>query len=243
MKPLIGIVPSINENERYYFTMEDNVEAIKRTGGIPVILPYVEGVTELTQLITSIDGLYLVGGNDVDPTYFGEEPHPQLGEVNPTRDAFELQILSQTLAQNKPILAICKGCQMINVVLGGTLYQDIHAQLNQTLVQHQQNSPHSYPTHKIVLEKKSQLHHIIKESSIKVNSRHHQAIHTLGKGLIVTSRTQDGVIESIESTAHDFVIGVQWHPENLLAANDGPSTELYTTFIKKCMEIRSMEKE
>lgn len=243
MKPLIGIVPSIHENERYYFTMEDNVEAIKRTGGIPVILPYIEGTSELTQLITSIDGLYLAGGNDVDPIYFDEEPHPQLGEVNPTRDAFELQILKQMLAQNKPILGICKGCQMINVVLGGTLYQDIHAQMNQSLVQHQQNSPHSYPTHQIVLEKKSQLHQIINESSIKVNSRHHQAIRTLGKSLMVTSRTQDGLIESIESTAHDFVIGVQWHPESLLAANDGPSTQLYTTFIKKCLDTRSKREE
>ncbi len=242
MKPLIGIVPSIEEKERQYFTMADNVEAIKQTGGIPVVLPYIEEESAIAQLVAHIDGLYLAGGNDVDPSYFGEEPHPQLREVNPTRDAFEVQLVGQMVSQNKPVLGICKGCQIINIALGGDIYQDIKSQMKQSLVQHQQKSLHLYSTHMIDLVKTSQLHRIIGKDSIRVNSRHHQAIRTLGKDVVVSSHARDGLIESIESTTYDFVLGVQWHPESLLAANDAPSLQLYTTFIKKC-QLQKSEKE
>lgn len=234
MKPIIGIVPSITEDEREIFTNIDNIEAIKVAGGIPLVLPYMMEETAISQYITLIDGLYLGGGNDIDPSYFGEAPHPKLGEVNPIRDAFEWYILKKALAKDKPILGVCKGSQMINIVLGGDLYQDLESQVGHELIQHQQHSPVGHPSHNIDVVEGTKLYKIINKSTIKVNSRHHQAIRNPGKDIIVSSRSNDGVIESIESTTHEFVLGVQWHPENLLAEGDSSSQQILQSFIHTC---------
>lgn len=236
MKPIIGIVPSVEGEAREYVLNMVDVEAIKAMGGIPILLSYVEKEEEITQLVQIIDGLYLVGGNDIDPSYFNEDPHPELGEVNPTRDAFEMLILRGFLTRNKPVLGVCKGSQMINVVLGGNLYQDIYSQVRNPLIQHHQKSPTTHASHTIDLVEGTKLCNIVGQSRIKVNSRHHQAIRNVGTDIIVSSRSNDGIIESIESTKHDFVIGVQWHPENLLVAKDHSSKRIYQSFIEACKD-------
>ena len=234
MKPIIGIVPSINEIANQYYSNIENAEAIKRVGGLPYLLPYTVSKNDMEQYVNMIDGLYLAGGNDVDPKYYDEPPHEGLGEVNPARDAFELNLLTMMLHQNKPVLGVCKGMQMINVALGGDLYQDLTAQYKSELVQHKQQAKIIHPTHPIHMERGTTLQKIIDEEVLYVNSYHHQAVRRLGDNLIASSRATDGIIEAIESKVHSFVIGVQWHPEFLLPSHDTTSLSIYMSFINQC---------
>ncbi len=236
MKPIIGIIPSINETENQYYSNVENAEAIKRAGGLPYLLPYTMSKADMERLVNVMDGLYLAGGNDVDPKYYGESPHVGLGEVNPERDAFELEMLATIFKYNKPVLGICKGMQMINVALGGDLYQDITEQFKNKRVQHKQQAKTIHPTHPICIERGTRLQKIINEEKLYVNSYHHQAVRRLGDSLTASGHATDGIIEAIESTAYSFVIGVQWHPEFLLQSNDTVSLKIYKSFIHHCQD-------
>src|SRR5699024_287701 len=125
MKPIIGVVPFINEDENQYYSNIKNAEAIIRVGGLPYLLPYVTSNRDILQIVNVIDGLYLAGGNDVDPKYYEETPHENIGEINPTRDIFELNLLKMMFKRNKPVLGVCKGMQIIKVALSRDLYQDV----------------------------------------------------------------------------------------------------------------------
>lgn len=234
MKPIIGIIPSVNEVTNQYYSNIENAEAIKRGGGLPYFLPYTTSKTDIIQLTNVVDGLYLAGGNDVDPKYYAEAPHEKLGEVNPVRDAFEINLLTTMLKKNKPILGVCKGMQMINVALGGDLYQDIAAQFKDEPIQHKQQAKIIHPTHPIHIKAGTKLQRMICGRVLYVNSYHHQAVRKLGENLIVSSNATDGTIEAIESTAHSFVVGVQWHPEFLMRLNDTTSLTIYEYFISQC---------
>lgn len=238
MKPIVGIVPSINEKTNQYYSNIENAAAIKLAGGLPFLLPYIKDEEDLLQVVDKIDGLYLAGGNDVDPHYFSEDPHEKLKEVNPTRDAFELSLLTHMLTLDKPILGVCKGMQMINVALGGDLYQDIRTQAKKEVMQHIQKASINYPSHTIYIEQDTMLADMTKKTHIKVNSHHHQAVRNLGKNLLISAQTNDGIIEAIESTSHRFVLGVQWHPECMVQVDDGSSKTIYETFINNCKKHR-----
>src|SRR5690606_13685052 len=138
-----------------------------------------------------LDGLYLTGGNDIDPTLFGEEPHPRLGEINRVRDDFEMEIIHQMLLLNKPILAVCRGCQILNITLGGNMYQDIHSQIETPILQHSQKAINSQASHFVNVEKNSILYKLVKQTKIKVNSRHHQANREIANGFIVSGKSND----------------------------------------------------
>lgn len=210
------------------------MEAITRGGGIPLVLPYLTDEGAMNQLAQQIDGLYLTGGNDIDPTYFGEEPHPNLGSVNPERDRFEIAFIKKILQRKKPILGVCRGCQVLNVAMGGTMYQDIYAQMNGELLQHQQNAPFDHASHFVNVAKGSLLEEIVGTEQIMVNSRHHQANRNVGDDLAVCGTANDGVLEAIEGTNDFFVLGVQWHPENLISNGDISSKKIFDYFIKSC---------
>lgn len=236
MKPIIGIVPAFDEEKKYYFLNEDNVKAIEQSGGNPVLLPYFNDEKNIHPLLSLIDGLYLTGGYDIDPTLFGEEPHPNLGVITRVRDDFEIGVIQKVLALDKPILAVCRGSQILNVALGGTMYQDIYSQKNISLLQHQQKAIDSHPSHYIHIEKNTLLYNLVKRQKIKVNSRHHQANREVGKGLIVSGKASDGIIEAVESKVHRFVLGLQWHPENMAANGDESSIKIYDGFIEACKQ-------
>ena len=236
MKPIIGIVPAFDEEKKYYFLNEDNVKAIEQSGGNPVLLPYFNDEKNIHPLLSLIDGLYLTGGYDIDPTLFGEEPHPNLGVITRVRDDFEIVIIQKVLALDKPVLAVCRGSQILNVALGGTMYQDIYSQKNISPLQHQQKAIDSHPSHYIHIEKNTLLYNLVKRQKIKVNSRHHQANREVGKGLIVSGKASDGIIEAIESKVHRFVLGLQWHPENMAANGDESSIKIYDGFIEACKQ-------
>nr|WP_245203897.1 gamma-glutamyl-gamma-aminobutyrate hydrolase family protein [Ammoniphilus resinae] len=233
VKPLIGITPSL---EKHSFSLpQDNVGAVLAAGGIPVILPYLTDAQQITEIAGKIDGLLLSGGGDINPFYFDEEPIPGLGQITPERDDFEISLVKAMLVQNKPILGICRGCQILNIAVGGNMYQDLYTQIDRPLLQHTQQAPREHVSHLIKIVPESLLHEMMGETEVKVNSFHHQAIRHLPNGFTITARSSDQVIEAFESKTHRFVVGVQWHPENLYR-KDERMLRLFQRFIMACKE-------
>lgn len=210
MRPKIGITGNYDYEADYYWLKRYYVASINNAGGVGIILPPVDDEKLLNHYMNICNGFLFSGGGDMDPCYWGEMPSWRLGEINPLRDDFEYKLAQKVLGSSLPVLGICRGCQLLNVAMGGSLIQDINSKLA-----HQQKAPRNYTFHGIVIEEGSILAKILKTNNIRVNSFHHQAIKTLGQGLKVSATAPDGVIEAVESKEHPFVIGVQWHPECL----------------------------
>jgi|SRR5690625_587162 len=230
MRPLIGITSSMEIDGTSFTVSSDNVNAIKEAGGLPVILPNIVG-EEINLYAEKMDGLYLTGGYDIDPMFFDEEPHPNLGTVTPDRDVFEIRLINKMVELGKPILGVCRGCQILNVAVGGKMFQDIYAQTDQELLQHAQKAPTAHSSHYVNVVKGSLLYRLTGEEQLRVNSRHHQANRSVIDIFQVSGKANDGVIEAIESKQHPFVLGLQWHPENLAMENDQPSLKIFQGFI------------
>ena len=219
--PLIGITSDLSGADRggtaepLYFLARRYVKAVVNAGAIALILPPAPSSIALRRLLARLDGLVLSGGNfDIHPSYYGEKPLAGLGTIKAERSDFELELTAAALKQDLPLLGICGGAQAINVVLGGSLYQDIGAQVANAQ-EHQQSRKSVKRGHRISIEPRTLLRKIVGRSHAEVNTTHHQAVKTLGRGLIVNAVAGDGIVEGIESTRHAFVIGVQWHPEVL----------------------------
>lgn len=197
---------------RYVRADLDYVEGVTQAGGVPLVLPPIAGSAET--LIEGIDGLLLSGGSDLHPGYYGEEPLPELDVTIPERDEFEMELLEHALARKMPIFGICRGLQVLNVVYGGTLYQDLPSQLGEG-INHRQTTPKSQPTHEIMVDKASNFAEVVASPLVKVNSYHHQAIKDLAEKFAVCARSSDGVIEAVEARDLDdhWLVGVQWHAE------------------------------
>jgi len=232
MKPIIGVTSFQELNGSNYMISIDDEHAILRAGGMPVMLPTLENESDIEEVAQSIDGLYLTGGYDIDPTLFGEEPHPKLGVIIPSRDHFELKIIRKLLELDKPILGVCRGAQVLNIAVGGDMYQDIGAQVDHELLQHKQLAPKTHGSHFIDVPKGTLLNRITGLERFKVNSRHHQANRNVPSPLRVSGIASDGIIEAIESEAHSFVIAVQWHPESMAVGGDEPSLKMFEAFVE-----------
>lgn len=238
-KPIIGVTQSVTSDERFYQVSRNNLLAIEQAGGIPLALSYLTDSRMLRQVADFIDGLYLTGGDDIDPIHFEEEPHPKLGSYFPERDLFELELTKVMLGKNKPILGVCKGAQILNIAAGGDMYQDIFSQIEEPLIQHSQLSPNYIGSHGVSVKRDSLLYRVVESEKIRVNSFHHQANRRVGKGFIVSGRSGDGVIEVIESVLHRFALGVQWHPEMLaVGGGDEASRKVFAAFIEACEKKR-----
>ncbi|MBL8094479.1 MAG: gamma-glutamyl-gamma-aminobutyrate hydrolase family protein [Anaerolineales bacterium] len=227
LKPLIGLTA-----ERWssgYLPLPDQdvqgvlrtyVEALRGAGALPVIIPL--GLTEEDRqaLAARLDGLLLPGGGDVDPAAYGEAPHPKLSDdVDPLRDALEIGLARDAVASGLPLLAVCRGIQVLNVALGGTLIQDIPSQVPGA-VRHSfflRDAPREHLAHAVQVAEGSRLADVLGTPIVRVNSRHHQAVRDVASGLEVVAHAPDGVIEGVELPGHPFLLGVQWHPENLQA--------------------------
>jgi putative glutamine amidotransferase len=217
MKPRIGITFANQELS----TDQEYIEAVLNTGGEPVVLR-----PDSPSPLESLQGLVLSGGEDVDPEFYHEKKEPFCEEIDRKRDEFEFSVLSHFLDKKKPILAICRGIQVLNVATGGTLYQDLQHQLKGPLL-----PPHldrkmltreqkRAMRHEVLIHKGTKIHQLFGDTT-ESNSRHHQAIKDVAPGLKVTAKSTDGVIEAVESTVHPWVVGVEWHPE---------SREVYSQF-------------
>lgn len=228
MRPLIGISTVMTE-KKTLTVHEVNFKRIIEAGGVPLMLPNTLDEETIAIYAETLDGLLLTGGPDLDPLLYDEEPLKELGGITPDRDFFEIKLTEAMYERDKPIFGICRGSQVLNVALGGTLYQDIYVQHEQKLLKHGQDAPREYPTHFIEIEKDSKLFEIVKQEKLRVNSYHHQSVKDAGKNIYISSRASDTVVESIECKEHPFALGVQWHPEYI---KDEPSKALFAAFIE-----------
>lgn len=229
--PLIGLTTSMTIDaypERAYVNTA-YVSAVQRAGGAPVLLPPPLAGLARSELWKRLDGLVLTGGGDVDPARFGAPFHPTVYEVCPARDELELDLTRRALADDVPLLAICRGIQVLNVALGGTLVQDIPSATG-TLIRHSQRERRHIPTHPVKVETGTRLADILGCVALEVNSLHHQSIDAPGSGLRVAALAPDGVVEGAEVPDHPFAIAVQWHPEDL-AEHDAAARNLFAALV------------
>jgi len=221
MRPTIGVTVGYDERRADFFLLrQDYVRSIEQAGGLPILLaPGRPG--DAPELLDRIHGLVLSGGSDVDPALYGEAPHPKLGKVIRERDDFELALVREALARDTPLLAICRGHQVLNVALGGTLVQDIPSEITGGL-EHDPRRERWERAHPVAIHEGTRLRDILKRGTVSVNSFHHQAIERLGDGLVVSAHScDDQLIEGVELGSRRFALGVQWHPEAFWNREDG----------------------
>lgn len=215
MKPLIGVTPDLKP-ESVLGVRNQYLQSVTRAGGIPVLLPISVDEADMREVFSHLDGLLITGGADIDPVLYGEEKSPACGELAPERDRLEMVLAKLVIEHDLPTLGICRGCQVLNVVYGGTLIQDIPTELGVPMDVHRQPEDYAVVTHGVTVEPGTLLEKIEGTGEIRVNSRHHQAVKTLGKGLVLNARsTKDGIVESFNDPTKRFMLAVQWHPEML----------------------------
>ena len=232
---LIGVTPSVDDKTGRITVNQDYLDAVRRAGALPMLLPLYGDDPELwDEMIAHIDGLLITGGADVGPDTYGEEKTPLCGETAPLRDKMEFYLCRKALEVDKPIMAICRGHQVLNCALGGKLYQDIETQFGPQLKHPRYEVPRDQ-VHTVKLVEGTLIHKITGLTEIKVNSRHHQAVKELGKGLKPAVYAPDGLIEGVELEGKKFVLSVQWHPESL--SDYVPDAQaLFNAFVKACEE-------
>ena len=237
MKKIVGITcstqPAGEESGGRQMLNRAYIWAVEQAGGVPIILPVTREPDVISRWLGIIDGLLPSGGVDVAPACYGQTPHPRLGDVDDDRDATELPLLRAALAQDMPIFAICRGIQVLNVALGGTLYQDLPSERPSDIVHSQEKLkiPRDQFSHSIAIEPHTRLAEIIGADTMQTNSFHHQALRDVAAPLVVTAVAPDGVIEAAESQTHQYVVCVQFHPEET-AVRDENSRRLFKAFIE-----------
>jgi putative glutamine amidotransferase len=223
----------LEEHTRRFYLGRDYCEAVEAWGAVPVHIPLIPKPDYILSVLQGLDGVLLPGcDSDMDPSYYGEEPHPKLGRVVQEKDETEMLVLEEAERLNLPVLAICYGMQALSVFRGGTLFQDIESQVPDC-IQHRQQGPLARNSHGIRAAKESIIGGLATGES-RVNSHHHQAVRQPGRDLMATAWAKDGVIECIEDTRQGrFVLGVQWHPE-MSWATDDLSRKIFEIFVSRC---------
>jgi putative glutamine amidotransferase len=208
------------------------VTALENAGLVPLIVPPLSSPGAAAAIMDSVSGLVLTGGEDVDPERYGEKRHEKVRSINAARDATEAALIEAAKARRKPVLAICRGIQILNVALGGTLVQDIASQLH-TDIAHDEDSPRDARSHEISIEPGSLIAKAVGAEHVKVNSFHHQSVKRVADGMRVTARSPDGIIEGLESTGDWWVMAVQWHPEEMTDSPEPWDRGLFKAFAQK----------
>jgi putative glutamine amidotransferase len=213
-RPLIGITTRLDPKEDLFYLRRYYGEAIYHAGGSPVYIPLIPESDYIESLINRLDGVLLSGSNsDVDPLRYDQAPHVKLGPVIYERDETDTLLLRACEARRLPVLAICYGMQALNVYRGGTLFQDLEAQVEE-IIQHEQKGPYNRHSHSVKIKDESLLAILAGNTAVRVNSHHHQGIDALGKDLDPIAESADGLVEAVINTRTDhFILGVQWHPE------------------------------
>jgi putative glutamine amidotransferase len=239
MKPRIAVTLELSEkgSRRLSFLDLAYAECIKEAGGIPFHFPPLPSPDDLRETLPLIDGLVLTGGADIHPSFYGEEISAPVSLSPQKRTLFDLSLFRAALQAGRAILAICHGMQIVNVALGGTLHQDIPSQVPKAIA-HRGESDSTPARHGVLVEKESRLFGIMGgRERLEISSSHHQAVKDLGKGLQVSARAPDGIIEGIEMPGHPRVVGVQWHPEK------DPQSEPTRLLFRAWVEIARQKKE
>lgn len=230
-RPRIGITMRLEmEKERFYLGREYS-EAVEAAGGVPLHIALIPDADYISSVMDGLDGVLLPGSDtDVDPQLYGQEPHRKLGRVQPLKDETDILVLKGIEERGMPLLAICFGMQVLNVARGGTLIQDIESQLPEA-IQHEQGKPRDRLSHRVRLLEGSMLAELAGAQSVPVNSHHHQAIEKIGRELVATAWTSDGLVEALEDPREErFALAVQWHPE-IAWERDSFSRALFDRFI------------
>ncbi len=231
MRPIIGVTmsfqePASGQGSEYFALYRRYVAAVERAGGVAVGLPaQPEAVADVLPIL---DGLLLSGGGDVAPDLFGQERHPKTRQIDRQRDDFELALVREWVRADRPLLAICRGIQVLNVALGGSLIQDIADQVAHPLI-HQKSEGEA--RHLIRLQPSSRLAGLLGDDELEVNSYHHQVVQNLAPGLQAVAWAADGVVEGVERPGARFVVAVQWHPE-LMVHNDARQLQLFVGLVE-----------
>jgi putative glutamine amidotransferase len=223
-RPIIGVTTTI-EDSRWFTINNTYLDAIYKAGGLAVILPYTTEEEKFEEYADTFDGFLFTGGVDIDPKYYGEEKDPKVEEICPERDAFEEQLFGKCYPTNKPILGICRGEQVINVFLGGTLHQHIDG--------HVQKEHREVRTHGVNLVEGGYLHQLLNKDKLMVNSFHHQCVKQLADGLVADAYNEEGYLEAFYAKEHPFCVCVQWHPESYHRL-DETSSKIFDAFIDAC---------
>lgn len=222
-----GLMPGL---ERAYVN-DDYIRAVEKAGGIPIVLPVIGEYENIKKQIDHCEAIIISGGQDIHPMFYNEEPNQKLGLVYSKVDQYQIDLTKLALEDNKPILGICRGHQVLNVACGGTLYQDLSV-INDNILKHSQQGKRYDYSHKVNIKEGSILRNLLGEEKL-VNSFHHQCIKDLGRGLKVSAVASDGVIEAVEMEGKDFVVGVQWHPEMMVTESDDMLI-IFKELIKHC---------
>ena len=236
MKPIIAISGAV-DNELTITLQNTYTNAIECAGGLPLIIPYTENEESLKSYIDLCDGILFTGGGDIEPKLFGEGKKDFCTNVQKSRDKLELALFKKFFEQKKPIMGICRGAQLINVGLGGTLYQDKPTEIPSE-IRHTQIEPKNIPSHTVKILSDTPLMELIGKEKMTANSFHHQAIKALGDGLSVMALADDGIIEAIYYTGKNYISAYQWHPERLID-KDCDNLKLFESFINVCSESKN----
>jgi len=241
-KPVIGISCAMDYDDEkrdypvrfaYDYLKRQYYRSIELCGGVPILLPNIEKLDLIDEILEIVDGILPSGGGDVDPQFFGESNTNSL-KIRKERDIFEINLARKAREKKIPILGICRGHQLINVAFGGTLYQDLSLLENRTFDHSDQGKFEYKRKHWVEIQEGTKLFSIIKNKKIEVNTSHHQVIKEVAEGFIVCAIAEDGVIEGIESETDDYLIGVQWHPE--VEFDDRFSQALFRSLVDAAME-------
>jgi putative glutamine amidotransferase len=231
-KKIIGVTPLWDEEKKSIWMLPGYLDGIRNAGGIPVILPLTISQEDASALLMKCDGLLMTGGQDVNPLLYGQTATNQCGTICHERDEMETYFFREAINQNFPILGICRGLQMINVLLGGTLYQDIPSE-TESQINHNMQAPYDRVCHQVELMPGTGFHQLIQVEDMGVNSYHHQAVKDLGEGLEVMAVAEDGIVEAVSLPLKKFVWAVQWHPEYDHKTNDS-SQLIFKAFVDSC---------
>src|SRR5947209_8643147 len=237
MHPLIGIPSQADFRERsgrpIYCGNRPYVHAIEHAGGVPVLIPMLHDLSMLESLLMRLDGIVFSGGVDIQPRYYHEEKHPLLGEVDERLDEMEMHLVRWALQKDMPILGVCRGMQLLNVALGGTLYQDIPSEFPAGMEHCRRELPRNTLIHNIHIVEGSYMEQVLGTNEIWSNSLHHQAVKDPGKGVVISGRAEDGVAELLEIPDYRFVLGVQGHPEEMYTT-EPVYARLFQALVEAC---------
>lgn len=239
MRPVIGISahPTLHDYRGNKSTIqscgENYLFSLEAVGAVPLILPIYDDPEALDRYVGLCDGYLIPGGIDVNPISYGETPHPLLETTRLDFDEYQLHLIERMRVSKKPVLAICRGIQIVNVAYGGTLYQDVSLHGEGTMRHSQVDITPGGISHRVSIEDSSILHRLY-GSELWTNSYHHQSIKDLGAGLRITARADDGIIEAVEATDHPYLHAVQWHPESFFVRPDNYMLAIFEDFVKQC---------
>lgn len=234
-KPMIGIIPLFDSEKDSLWMVPGYMDMICEAGGIPFMLPLRADENAVDQLYEICDGILFTGGHDVSPVLYNEKISEKCGEVCQKRDILEKYLFEKCYRDDKPVFGICRGIQFINVMMGGTLYQDLPSEYKRSAIEHHMEPPYERVCHEVSIVPETPLSRLLQTEHTGVNSYHHQAIKQLGKGLQAMAYSEDGLTEAVQVEEKSFIWAVQWHPEFNYKI-DNTSQKIVKAFVEACMK-------